>query len=391
MKLLYIHGEEKLKEDYSGSFYTSGSYNNKIWDRYSSISPNLTVMFRKETTLYETNLAKSKFQPFDKNKIGFIEIPDVTSSYFSFCNPFLRGRRNQVIKNAIKSHDLIIIRLPSSSGYIAAEYAESFNKPYVVEVVGCPRDSLWNLSSLGKLLAYPNFLLMKRSVKRAPYVVYVTQFFLQNRYPSDGVSISCSDVYLPNFDEVTLERRISKIESLDGGSPIVIGTIGAVDLRYKGQSDVIEALALLKTAGYDFEYHLVGGGQQNRLQSVAEKYGVADRVKFLGPLSHDQVFTFLDGIDIYIQPSRTEGLPRALIEAMSRGCPAVGAAVGGIPELLDQRCLFRSGSVREIKNLLVNMNAAEMKTQALRNFTKAKEFKWCVLEKNWHDFYKNLT
>ena len=40
---------------------------------------------------------------------------------------------------------------------------------------------------------------------------------------------------------------------------------------------------------------------------------------------------------VYIQPSRIEGLPRALIEAMSRGCACVGSSVGGIPELLNNQ------------------------------------------------------
>jgi len=60
----------------------------------------------------------------------------------------------------------------------------------------------------------------------------------------------------------------------------------------------------------------------------------------------------LDDVDIYIQPSRQEGLPRALIEAMSRGCPAVGSTAGGIPELLSPECLHQPGDHARLAELV---------------------------------------
>src|SRR5690606_42058407 len=95
------------------------------------------------------------------------------------------------------------------------------------------------------------------------------------------------------------------------------------------------ALARLRQIGLDgFRYEIVGGGDQSYLRKIARKYGVADPVDFLGRITRKEVFQWLDKIDLYIQPSKTEGLPRALIEAMSRGLPCLGTRVGGIPELL---------------------------------------------------------
>ena len=50
----------------------------------------------------------------------------------------------------------------------------------------------------------------------------------------------------------------------------------------------------------------------------------------------DKVFEWLDTIDLYVQPSLTEGMPRAAIEAMSRGCPVVVSDVGGLKNLVDK-------------------------------------------------------
>jgi glycosyltransferase involved in cell wall biosynthesis len=109
---------------------------------------------------------------------------------------------------------------------------------------------------------------------------------------------------------------------------IVIGTIAAVDVKYKGQENVIKDLGHLKNEGIlNFEYHLVGGGDQIHLSELAKKYNVHESIKFIGSLPHNKIFEWLDSIDIYIQPSLTEGLPRALIEAMSRGTPSIGTVI----------------------------------------------------------------
>lgn len=86
---------------------------------------------------------------------------------------------------------------------------------------------------------------------------------------------------------------------------------------------------------------------------------VADQIKIIGQMPHDKVFTWLDSIDIYAQPSRQEGLPRAMIEAMSRGIPCIGAKTAGIPELIDNKYIFTNSKteVEEISKLLLDMRS----------------------------------
>jgi glycosyltransferase involved in cell wall biosynthesis len=226
--------------------------------------------------------------------------------------------------------------------------------------------------------------------KNAAYAVYVTNKFLQRRYPCKGKTLGCSDVALPPLSESILERRLNKIKQMTENRPIVLGTTAAVNVRYKGQEYVIKAISKLNKEGYNFEYHLVGGGDNSYLRSVAEKYNVVDKVKFLGSLPHDKVFEYLDDIDIYIQPSKQEGLPRALVEAMSRGCPVLGSKTGGIPELLNDKFIFRKGSVEDIVTLIKKMNQEKMKEEAIRSFQKAKEYDSSVLDKKRMEFYQDF-
>lgn len=178
---------------------------------------------------------------------------------------------------------------------------------------------------------------------------------------------------------------------MDSKKLVVIGTTGAINVLYKGQEYVIKAISRLNKLGYNFEYHMVGGGDNSYLKSLAEKYHVVDKVKFLGSLSHDQVFEYLDTMDIYIQPSKTEGLPRALIEGMSRACPSFGSFTGGIPELLNKEYTFQVGSVDQICDLLINLDKERMMELARMNFKKAKEYDRDLLDEKRFDFYRKFA
>ncbi|MGI6452439.1 MAG: glycosyltransferase family 4 protein [Syntrophomonadaceae bacterium] len=204
--------------------------------------------------------------------------------------------------------------------------------------------------------------------------------------PSTGKTIGCSDVALPTLDERVLDARLHKIKQMTKHKPIVLGTTAAVDVRYKGQEYVIQAIAELNRQGYNFEYHLAGGGDNSFLKFVAERNGVLDKVKFLGPIPHEKVFGYLDNIDIYIQPSNQEGMPRALIEAMSRACPCIGSSTGGIPELLDNAYIFSRGNVKELATILASFDIEKMIYQAKRNFEFSKRFDQKVLEARRNEF-----
>ncbi len=98
-------------------------------------------------------------------------------------------------------------------------------------------------------------------------------------------------------------------------------------------------------------------------------------------MRHEDVFNWLETIDIYTQPSRQEGLPRALIEAMSRGLPAFGARTAGIPELLEKEFIFSNTkyNIDEICSILVGFSKEKMLSQSIYNFNEAKKVQKRVL------------
>ena len=368
--------------EFDGKYYYGNSMN-AILSRYKHLSNDIVVI------CYVKNVdVPSNDKISDNVKYFFIEKINNIKSLLK-----MRYISNgKIAFEQVQNSDLCIVHLPNDNGYQVINYCKQLNKPYITVVCGCPWDVLWNYDWRGKLLAAREYFILKKVQKEAPYSIYVTQKFLQSRYPCKGKSIGCSNVNIHIGDESVLKKRIARIESVNSFKrPLKIGTVGAIDVPYKGQEYVIMALALLKRQGMFFEYHLIGRGSKDRLQNIAIKYKVEDEVIFHGAIPHDKVMDFFDNIDIYAHPSRTEGLPRSLVEAESRACLCIGSTAGGIPELLEPEYVFKSGDYSKIADLLANISIVSLKEQAYRNYNFSKEYDSSVLNSKRRNFLEEFV
>src|SRR3546814_19147926 len=95
-----------------------------------------------------------------------------------------------------------------------------------------------------------------------------------------------------------------------------------------------------------------------------------------------EVWTILGRSDLFVLCSDTEGMPRALIEAMAAGLPCVGSAVGGVPELLGPEALFEPGSLAGLRRVLQRfVDDRELRRKASRqNVERAAAFAPDVLD-----------
>jgi glycosyltransferase involved in cell wall biosynthesis len=83
---------------------------------------------------------------------------------------------------------------------------------------------------------------------------------------------------------------------------------------------------------------LVGDGPlQAEVARLAQKHGLAERLRCTGALAHRQALEILAGLDVLVMTSRWEGLPLLALEAMWLGVPVVSTAVGGVPEIIEAR------------------------------------------------------
>src|SRR5204862_6586731 len=107
---------------------------------------------------------------------------------------------------------------------------------------------------------------------------------------------------------------------------------------------------------------LIGDGRlRPRFEILARRFGIDQLVTFKGSIPWGKgVFEMLDQADLFLFCSLSEGLGKALLEAMARGLPAIGSAVGGIPELLFPEALVPPADAeslaRKIKLLAATPN-----------------------------------
>jgi hypothetical protein len=282
------------------------------------------------------------------------------------------------VREVISCVDGAIVRLPSLIGPLACHEALRAGVPFLVEMVGDPFDALWNHgSAAGKLAAVPMALLNGRCVRRAPFATYVTAWTLQRRYPTDGVAAAVSDVIIDRPDPDVLARRVAALAHRRSGDPAALGLVGSYDVTYKGHETALRAMALLRAEGRAVTLRCIGVGDPSRWRDRAATLGIAAAVD-LGPPRRQgaAVLDWLEGLDLYVAPSLQEGLPRALVEAMSRALPAVGSRRGGIPELVDARWLHRPGDARGLARLVGALldDPAELEAQARRSWATAARF-----------------
>lgn len=129
----------------------------------------------------------------------------------------------------------------------------------------------------------------------------------------------------------------------------------------KGYQYQLEAIAQLKQSPVWSQIYFVWAGpgatthdnMEPELRQKVSNLGVSDRVKFLG--QRWDISDWLDASDIFILPSKAEGMPLAVMEAMAKGLPVIATAVSGIPEelgetgkLLPNPNLDPKGTVREL-------------------------------------------
>ncbi len=161
------------------------------------------------------------------------------------------------------------------------------------------------------------------------------------------VSDQIKETTLSNWPTADVNRIYLGIHPIDGNraaarkelnipeNKTIILTIA--NFNYiKGLDVAVDSISLLKdfTIKNDIELWIIGQPQKDiqELAVYAKKRGVSNYVKMIG-IKND-VSTFICAADIYIQPSRSEGLPLGIMEAMSYGLPIVASNVGGIPEAI---------------------------------------------------------
>jgi glycosyltransferase involved in cell wall biosynthesis len=177
--------------------------------------------------------------------------------------------------------------------------------------------------------------LVRATMPLADAVVINSAHFREFAITTEGVSPTrlfvipngvCANKFAGRIDQTKLRRELG----LPSGRKL-IGTVGRLT-NQKGFDVLLHAGAILQED--DFEFIIVGTGEaEPRLRSLAADLNLQSRVHFLG--YRRDIPALLGNFDVYVQPSRFEGMPNSLLEAMAAACPIVASSVDGISELIE--------------------------------------------------------
>jgi glycosyltransferase involved in cell wall biosynthesis len=256
--------------------------------------------------------------------VAHIGVPDY-ASWFTLLRAL--PRTLATVWRSVGRHDAVWVRLPEPLSLLVGVVARVRRRPLVVNLVADPS----SLVVPGPVRTVRRVLsaLVRAILRGAAGVVYVTEE-LRRRYPSPtGVpTLVRSNVLLGTVAPSSRSHPPCGRVRL-----IVVGTNSRLS---KGQDLVLDAVRTLVDRGIDATADLVGGGDRTQwLGRRATELGIGERCRVRGHVADTSVVqAAYDAADVFCLPSRSEGLPRAMIEAMATGLPSVGSAAGGIPALL---------------------------------------------------------
>jgi glycosyltransferase involved in cell wall biosynthesis len=328
--------------------------------------------------------------------VEILPLPDYKGA-FGYIKVLCKFRK--LMKKYCKMVDCAIVRTPNAISFQCLKFIKK-RMPYAIEVSGDP----WEHMAPGEYKSKFRPLIrcmwtngLRRVCLSANGVSYVTKDALQRRYPCRAILERDSDNYFTTYySTVSLNTQLKyeAKEYTQKKSFKLIHISNAFTTYGKGQMECIEAVSLLVKSGIDVSIDFVGEGPlKEEFIRYSEKYGVPDRVNFVGRLnSKEKVWDALRNADIFVFPTHSEGLPRVVIESMYVGTPVVATNVGGIPELLESECIFDVGDVNKIYEILSNLfgNPSQLNELSETGIKKSLEYTEDVLQARRIEFYKKL-
>lgn len=189
----------------------------------------------------------------------------------------------------------------------------------------------------------------------------------------DKIVVIYNAVMLPDFEKLNYQdNRV-----------LFLGRLG----KRKGIFDLIHAIPRVIEKIPDVQFYLCGDGEVDNCKKLCEELGIESHVFFLGWVGCKEKVEILKACSIFVLPSYHEGLPMALLEAMSYGEVVITTAVGGIPEVIRDGVngyIIEAGNIQEIAQRLIDVLTTVRREnigKAARN-TVAENFD---IEKNIHN------
>lgn len=153
--------------------------------------------------------------------------------------------------------------------------------------------------------------------------------------------------------------------SLNSKNVIFLGML----IQRKGIEDLLSAFSLINhLIPKDITLKLYGDDKNHNIQSLIERYNLANRAEYCGWLTNEEKPSVLKKCMLNVLPSYNEGLPMTILETMSYGLPNISTNIAAIPELVkdgENGILITPGDVESLKNALLDLLLNEDKRKQM--------------------------
>lgn len=369
-----------------GTLYTSGAFDRSFWKRYLDVFSEVLIVARVKSVekLPEKAIAVSG------DNIKYYPLPHYIGLKQALQN---LAKTKRALKDLVEKHSgSFILRVGSPIADILAPILKRKQIPYAVEVVGDPWDVFAPGAIKHKLRPFLRWYFSKKlkaQCAKANFCSYVTENALQKRYPPLNSKLNS------NYSSISLdESYFHNLENVEGLKPNWMFT-GTLEVLQKAPDVLIKAFKQVVENYPEARLTIVGDGREKAfLKKLAKDLGIESNVEFLGHLpSPLAVREKLIESPYFVLPSRGEGLPRAMIEAMACSRLCVGSNIGGILELLDEKWCVPVNNVDALAETMIKIMALDpqqKRTIALTNSERAKSYLRPILDKRRSEFYEKV-
>lgn len=331
---------------YEGDIYTRLAFAYEYWQDYLSEFDEVKVFARCKTV----NQINDEYQLVTGNRVFFIQAPYYRGPLqFGIKLPAMLFRSCQVGWK----HQRFILRSGNVCNLLWP-FLMLFRKPYLREYPGSISEGVVGYVGNRNIhtIVLAGFLdwMAKVQARFSKANSFVSQCIAKqysngrNDYVFSSVAIN--EVGQPKFDYAATED-------------LHLVTVGRVE-NEKGHRFLIEALKELENA----RVTVIGDGSRRKeLEALASDYDL--NVDWRGTITNrEQLFALMKSCDVFVLPSLTEGMPRALIEAMAVGLPCVATDVGGVPEILPQQFMAKPRSAVSLAEKIAVFSSEDQRRKA---------------------------
>ena len=390
MNLLLVADGHYLKS-IDNLIYSESVYSYDFYKRYLTTFDHIYAVVRTKNV--DTITGNEKL--CSGENVTFLELPEYRGP-IEYAKKYLKLRK--CISQFIKKGDCAIFRLPGATANLVAKMYIKTKKPFAIEVVVDPWENFAPKSIKNPLrpiirIAWTMFL--KKMCLAADGVSYVTEQYLQNRYPNSAMK-NKKGYFQSYYSSVELpDDMFGEQKKYEEKKKFVISHVSNSYTGYgKGHIPLMSAVKLVNEDGFDTSIEFVGDGPlRKEFEQFAKENGIADKVHFNGRVADSSVVrNIIKNSDLFVFPTRAEGLPRVLLEAMAEGLPCISSPTCGIPEVLSYEYLCEYDDYILLSKKIEKFfgNPKLMEEESLVNLNTSRKYSRSILTERRNSFYEQL-